>query len=188
MPSSGLLKALLDNRAALLRYLVLRGAAADEAEDILQDLSLKLSSEAVGPVAQPRAYVYQMANNHFLTQRRAQGRRIRREEDWVDAASGDDRERDERPSVEATLIVQEQLGILQRVMDHLPERTRTIFRRFRIDGVSQRLIAADISISVSAVEKQLARAYKAIASAKLRLDGDHLHPRRLSDESDRHDF
>jgi len=64
------------------------------------------------------------------------------------------------------------LAILQRVFDELPERTRTIFRRFRLDGEPQRQIAADLGISVSAIEKHLTRAYEAVAAAKLRLDGD----------------
>jgi RNA polymerase sigma-70 factor (ECF subfamily) len=68
----------------------------------------------------------------------------------------------------------------------LPERTRAIFRRFRLDGEPQRRIAEDIGISVSAVEKHLARAYEAIAAAKLRLDGVRRDPRHLSDERDRH--
>lgn len=188
MQPSGLLQAFLDARAALLRYLMLRGAAADEAEDILQEISVRLSSETIGPVAEPRAYLYRMATNQFLVHRRSQGRRIQREEDWVDAHSGEDREQDERPSAEAGLIARGQLAILQRVLDALPERTHMIFRRFRIDGEPQRRIADDLGISISAVEKHLTRAYEAIASAKLRLDGDHMPPRHLSCERGRHGF
>jgi DNA-directed RNA polymerase specialized sigma24 family protein len=70
-------------RPALLRFLIGRGAAPDEAEDILQDVQVKLLGEAPGPVAQPRAYLYKMTNNHFLVHRRTIGRRARREEDWV---------------------------------------------------------------------------------------------------------
>ncbi len=186
MQPSGLLQAFLDARTALLRYLMLRGAAADEAEDVLQEISVRLSSETIGPVAEPRAYLYRMATNQFLLHRRTQGRRLRREEDWVDAHSGENREQDERPSAETSLIARGQLAILQHVLDELPERTRMVFRRFRIDGEPQRRIADDLGISVSAVEKHLTRAYEAIASAKLRLDGDRMLPRHLSDERGRH--
>lgn len=182
MADGSLLRVFLTSRSALLRYLMLRGATADEAEDILQEVYLKLSADRIGPVLEPRAYLYRMTNNHFLGWRRASGRRMRREEDWVDAHSGDPREVDERPSVEAHLIAREQLAILQRVLDGLPERTRTIFRRFRIGGEPQRLIAADIGISVSAVEKHLTRAYEAISAAKLRLDVDRSDPRHLRNE------
>jgi RNA polymerase sigma factor (sigma-70 family) len=172
MSNSGLLGAFIECRPALLRYLTLRGATPEEAEDILQEVHLKLWAEKVGPVDQPRAYLYKMTNNLFLLHRRTAGRRARREEDWVIAHSGEQPEVDERPSAEAGLIAQEQLAILQRVLDALPERTRTIFRRFRLDGEPQRQIAAEIGVSVSAIEKHLTRAYEAIAAVKLRLDGD----------------
>jgi RNA polymerase sigma factor (sigma-70 family) len=172
MSNSGLLEAFIECRSALLRYLTLRGATADEAEDILQEVHLKLWSEKVGPVDQPRAYLYKMTNNHFLLHRRTADRRVRREEAWVATHGGERPEVDPRPSAEAGLIAHEQLAILQRVLDALPERTRTVFRRFRLDGEPQRQIAADLDISVSAIEKHLTRAYEAIAAAKFRIDGD----------------
>jgi RNA polymerase sigma factor (sigma-70 family) len=170
MSNSGLLGAFMECRPALLRYLTLRGARTDEAEDILQEVHLKLWAEKIGPVDQPRAYLYKMTNNHFLLHRRTVDRRARREEDWVQVHGGEQLEVDERPTTEAALIAREQLAILQRVLDALPERTRAIFRRYRIDGEPQRQIAADMGISSSAVEKHLTRAYQAIAAVKLRLD------------------
>jgi RNA polymerase sigma factor (sigma-70 family) len=172
MSNSGLLGAFIQCRPALLRYLTLRGATAEEAQDILQEVHLKLWAEKIGEVDQPRAYLYKMTTNHFLLHRRTADRRTRREEAWMVAQGGEQPEVVESPSIEAGLIVREQLAILQRVLDALPERTRTIFRRFRLDGEPQREIAADIGISVSAIEKHLTRAYEAIAAAKLRLDGD----------------
>jgi RNA polymerase sigma-70 factor (ECF subfamily) len=172
MSNSGLLGAFTEHRQALLRYLTLRGATPEEADDILQEVHVKLWSEKVSPVDQPRAYLYKMTHNHFLLHRRTANRRAQREGDWVVVHSADRPEVDERPSAEAGLIASEQLTILQRVLDALPERTNTIFRRFRLDGDSQRQIAADIGISVSAVEKHLTRAYEAIAAARLQLDGD----------------
>jgi RNA polymerase sigma-70 factor (ECF subfamily) len=188
LASGGLVGAFAAARPALLRYLTLRGATADEADDILQEVHLKLLVEKIGPVAEQRAYLYRMTNNHFLGLRRTAGRRARREEDWVEAHSGQEREVDEQPSAETHLIAREQLALLQRVLDGLPDRTRTIFRRFRIDGEPQRRIAEDIGISISAVEKHLARAYEAIAAAKFRLDGDGGNPRHLRIERGRHDI
>jgi RNA polymerase sigma factor (sigma-70 family) len=184
-PGGGLLGVFMQQRPALLRYLVLRGAAEDEGEDILQEVYLKLSTSRIGPVAEPRAYLYRMTNNQFLEHRRTVGRRARREEAWVDAHSGEMRERDEQPSAEDRLIAHEQLALLRRVLDGLPERTRTIFRRFRMEDEPQRQIAADLGISVSAVEKHLTRAYEAIVAARLRLDGDRRPSRRLKDKGGR---
>lgn len=179
MSKSGLLEAFMESRPALLRYLVLRGARADEADDILQEVYIKLFQDPVGPVSQPRAYLYRVVTNHFLLHRRTTERRGRREKAWVDVHSGEPREVDEEPSAETRLIAQQQVMILQSVLDTLPERTRTIFRRFRIEGEAQRQIAADLGISVSAVEKHLARSYEAISAAKLRLDEGTEVPRHL---------
>lgn len=186
MPESGLVGVFVTMRPALLRFLQSRGCSAADAEDIAQDMHMKLAGEPLGPVAEPRAYLYRMATNKLLLLRRTAGRRMRREEDWDDVHGGGDGERDERSSIEAQLIAREQLAILQRVLDGLPERTRTIFRRFRIDGEAQRGIAQDLGISVSAVEKHLARAYAEIASAQLRLDGEKALPRYLSAEGTDH--
>lgn len=178
MPENGLLSYFLETRPALLRYLATRGASPHEAEDILQDVSVRLASEPTGPVAQPRAYLYKMANNHFLLHRRTDGRRVRREEDWVGTQLGDPPEVDQQPSAESRLVAREQLAIFQAVLDSLPDRTRSIFRRFRLEGEPQREIAAELGISVSAVEKHVARAYEKILSAKLKLDvamGDPRH-------------
>lgn len=186
MTEGGLVQLFGDLRPALARFLLSRGAERDEAEDILQDVHLKLLAEKLGPVAQPRAYLYSMANNHFLMHRRAAGRRSRREEDWVGVHGGDAGEVDDRPSIETELIAREQLATLQRVLDDMPERSRVIFRRFRIEGEPQRQIAEGLGISVSAVEKHLARAYEAIASARLRWNEDRLDRRHLTGERNRH--
>lgn len=186
MRNGELLQIFADMREALMRFLLLRGASSADAEDILQEVYLKLLAESLGPIAEPRAYLYKTTNNHFLGFRRSAGRRARREEDWVEVHGGGDGELDERPSIETELIAREQLAILQRVLDGLPERTRMIFRRFRIDGEPHRRIAADLEISVSAVEKHLAKAYAAISRAKLRLNGESLPTRRLSVEGRRH--
>src|SRR3546814_5487921 len=54
---NGLLQTFAEARAALSRFLVTRGATPDEADEILQELHLKLLTENMGPVAQPRAYL-----------------------------------------------------------------------------------------------------------------------------------
>lgn len=188
MPAhDGLLQTFAAARPALLRFLVTRGAAPDDAEEILQELYLKLLTETIGPVAQPRAYLYRMASNHFAGARRSAGRRVRREEEWTELRGGSDGAVDEAPSVEAALIAREQLAILQRVLDGLPERTRQIFRRFRVELEPQRRIAEDLGISVSAVEKHLSRAYAEIAAAKRLLDEDAIERRHLNDEGSRYD-
>ncbi|ALJ13999.1 RNA polymerase sigma factor [Sphingopyxis macrogoltabida] len=179
MSSSGLIQTFMQIRPALHRFLVVRGASTAEAEDMLQEISLRLSTANIGPVAEVRAYLYKMASNQFQLHRRTEQRRARREEDWVDANSAGERDIDPAASAEVRLIQREELAILQTALSKLPERTRWIFMQFRVEGLPQKQIANALEISVSAVEKHLTRAYGEIAATKLLLDGDHDLPRHL---------
>lgn len=179
MSSGGLLQIFIETRPALLRFLTLRGAAPSAAEDILQDMSLRISAGGIGPVMEPRAYLYKMAANHFQLQRRSDGRRAQREEDWAETRGGEDASIDPEPSAESRILHREHLEILDAALARLPERTRTIFLRFRLERDAQKRIAADLGISVSAVEKHLARAYEEIAATRLFLDGEKPLPRYL---------
>lgn len=175
----------MESRPALLRFMQLRGASADEAEDLVQDLYVKLGSLTVGPIAEPRAYLYRMADNLMLDRRRTAIRRARREEQWsqVEANSL------AAPGAAATaaddaLIAQQRLHIVESALASLPERTADIFRRFRIEGERQKQIAAELGISVSAVEKHLQRAYEVVLAIKAQTDEEFSAPRRLGGESE----
>ena len=74
----GLEAVFLANRDKLLRFLVARGAG-DDAEDLLQDMWMKLEAKDLGPVSDPLPYLYRMANNLMLDRYRSSSRRERRE-------------------------------------------------------------------------------------------------------------
>jgi RNA polymerase sigma factor (sigma-70 family) len=175
----GLLRAaLVEHRAALLRYLIARRVAPDEAEDIMQDLVVKLAGHASGPVAEPRAYLYRMAENLLLDRIRSEGRRRGREQAWVAAQAGATLDADDRPSPEQALIARERLALVSAALAALPERSLFVFRRYRLDGTPQREIAAELGISLSAVEKHLQKAYHVVVEAQARLDADTPDPQR----------
>jgi RNA polymerase sigma-70 factor (ECF subfamily) len=176
---NGLLRAaLIEHRAALLRYFAARRVPAEEVEDVLQELVVKLESHASGPIAEPRAYLYRMAENLLLDRIRSEGRRRGREQAWVAAQAGAALDRDDRPSPERALIARERLALVSAALAALPERTLYVFRRYRIDGVPQREIADEIGISLSAVEKHLQRAYRTVVETQKRLDADVAAPQR----------
>ena len=54
----------------------------------------------------------------------------------------------------------------------LGERVDRVFRRYRLEGVGQAAIAAELGISLSSVEKDLQKAYRALAELKVRLDAE----------------
>lgn len=179
--SGGLLRvALLEHRAALLRYFIARRVPPDEAEDVMQDLVVKLQTHVSGPVAEPRAYLYRMAENLLLDRIRSEGRRRGREQAWVAARAGATLDADDRPSAEQALIARERLALVSEALAALPERTLFVFRRYRIDGIPQRQIAAELGISLSAVEKHLQKAYQVVVETRMRLDADTHGPQRPS--------
>ena len=167
---TGLEAILLANREPLVRFLRARGAA--DPEDLVQELWIKASAGAAGPIADPLAYLYRVANNLMLDKARARSRRQRREQDWTDAEGGVSAETSPVASQERVLLAREQLRAAEAVLLQLGDRTDLIFRRYRLDGVSQAQIAAELGISLSAVEKHLQRAYRALAESRRRSDAD----------------
>lgn len=187
MTTAGLKSAFLSSRPALLRFLRARLRDQAAAEDLLQELWIKLESTPTGPVAQPESYLFRMANNLVLDMRRAESRRMRRDEAWTDSQSGVDRERDDRPSAETILLARERLAAMTLVLDALPERTARAFRMCRIQGLKQKEIAAHLGISVSAVEKHLQRAYAAVLTGQRQFDVESPPLRRPPHEKDPND-
>lgn len=166
--TAGLKAIFLSERPMLLRLLTARLRDPDLVEDVLQELWLKLDVAASGPIADPAAYLYRMANNLAFDKRRSDMRRSAREGVWLSVQS----EENDEPDAERVLIAREKLQELQGAIAALPERTSHIFRRYRLDGVPRRDIAFEEGISVSAVEKHLKRAYQAIQKIKSDLGVD----------------
>lgn len=166
------------SRDKLLRFFTLRLGNAQDAEDCLQDLWLKLVALNTGPVSDPVSYLFRMADNLAIDRRRSTQRRIHRDDAWQVARQGYPPDADDQPSVERQLIGRERLARMERVLGELPERTSIIFRRFRIDGIPQKEIAREFGITVSAIEKHLQKASRAVLDAQDALDEDSQCPQR----------
>ena len=177
-PHSGLQQVYFQSRPLLTRLVRARGLTPDEAEEVLQELYLKLENTISAPIADPVAYLCRMASNLVIDQRRAAQRRAQRHEDWSSTHYAIDRERDETPSAEAQLIARERLDRVEAALAALPARTVQVFKQFRLEGMPQREIAQVQGISLSAVEKHLQRAYRVILAVQTALDADLLQPER----------
>jgi RNA polymerase sigma factor (sigma-70 family) len=167
---SGLEQVYLVHRPALLRFLRARGAG-DDAEDLLQEMWIKASTGVSGPIRDPVPYLYRAANNLMLDRRRAGLRQTKRDSAWTGAEPGIE-PADDRPGAEQEAIARDELAAAEALLAGLGERTDGIFRRFRLKGHSQREIAADLGISLSAVEKHLQKAYRALIDFRRRRDAD----------------
>lgn len=165
--TNGLESVFLNNRTLLLRFLRARGGG-DAAEDLLQDLWLRASTAETGPIAEPLSYLYRTANNLMLDRHRSSVRGQRRDQHWIEAAGATVPGVSDEPSAERTLIARQKLAEAEAALAALGDRAASVFRRYRIEGVSQRDIAAELGISLSAVEKDLQKAYRAMIDLRRR--------------------
>jgi len=168
MTESGLKAVLLANREKLLRFLSSHGAG-DAAEDLLQELWIRVSTAAQGPVAQPLSYLYRAANNLMLDRYRSLQQAAKRDADWVSVATSGTGEAEE-PSAERPLIAREHLRLAEETLEGLGPRAAAVFRRHRIDGIAQKVIARELNVSLSTVEADLRTAYRAMLDLRRRLD------------------
>lgn len=159
----------LEHRERLLRFLRARGAG-DQAEDVLHDVWQRIVNAPDGPVEEPLSYLFRAAENAMRDRHRASLARTHRETNW--AASGNAPE--PPPGGERVLIARQRLAVVNAALDALSPspRVATIFRRFRLEGAGQAEIARDLGVSLSTVEKDLQKAYRALAEIQERFDAE----------------
>jgi RNA polymerase sigma-70 factor (ECF subfamily) len=163
MNQTGLEAVFLANRDKLLGFLRAHGAG-EAAEDLLQELWIKLHGAKTGPIASPLSYLYRAANNLMLDRYRAERQATQRDKDWSETAEDAD------PGSERALIARQQVELAAKALESVGDRAGAIFRRHRIDGIAQRVIAAEMGISLSTVESDLRRAYAALIAVKRTID------------------
>ena len=161
--AQGIEGVLLANRSRIVRFLEVRGAG-DAAEDLFQDLWMRLTDRPMGPVADPLPYVMRAANNLMLDRYRSARQSALRDQAWGEAAASD------APSAEAALISREQLALVEAAIAGTGERPACIFRRFRVDGANQRDIASEMGVSLSTVEADLRKVYATLAALRRQFD------------------
>lgn len=154
---------LLSQRSRILHFLRLRGAG-DAAEDVYQELWMRLSHRAMDQIADPASYVMRAANNLMLDRFRSNRQRELRDAAWSDLSASTE------ASAENRVIARQQLQRINAAINSIGSRPAHIFRRFRLDGVHQKDIAAELGISISTVEADLRKIYAAIAATRRQFD------------------
>ncbi|WP_343525886.1 RNA polymerase sigma factor [Sphingomonas sp.] len=166
MTPTGIEAVFLANREKLVRFLAARGAG-DAAEDLVQDLWLKLSTRMDGPIANPLAYLYRAADMLMIDRYRSQRQSERRERDWAEGQ--DDAGGAEAPAAERIVVARQTAERIAGTLAELGERPALVFRRVRVDGAPQKQVAAELGISLSTVESDLRMAAHALAALKERI-------------------
>lgn len=154
--ASGLEAIFAEMRPALVRRAAAMGAAGD-AEDVVQDVWLKLRA-VDAPVASPHAYLLRMVYTAVLDRRRGARRAAARDAAWSTPANLPD-DGIEPADAERRLIAIQTLQAVESRLTALGDPAAAIFRRHRIDGVTQRKLTEEFGMGLSTIEKHLRRAY-----------------------------
>jgi RNA polymerase sigma factor (sigma-70 family) len=152
-------------RPDLRAFLAARCGDPGEADDLLQELWLKVAHLPSAPIANGRAYLFRVANNLVLDRVRARHRAMRRDRAWLDEgtsatlAATEDRP-DPAPQADDVLMRQQEAALVRRAIAELPPAARRALELHRIEGRGQAEVAQMMGISRSGVEKNLANAMR----------------------------
>lgn len=163
--STGLQAVFAEMRPALIRRAIAMGEGGD-AEDVVQDVWLN-ALKVRGPIASPHAYLLRMVYTAVLDRRRGARRAAARDGAWLSPANLAE-DAVHPADAERRLIAIQTLHKVEARLIELGDPAAAIFRRHRIDGVSQKQLAGEFGMGLSTVEKHLRRAYAVL----LDLQGD----------------
>ena len=169
MQHQGLQLVFEQNREQLLRYLRAHGAG-DAAEDLLQELWLKVGAGPTGPIASPRCYLYRAATNLMIDHRRSRAQQQRRDVEWSGLTDRLPTSAANDPGPERELSGRMLLERVQKELQKASPRALSIFRQHRIDGLTQREIAASMGLSASTIESDLRTVYRLLDDFRSELD------------------
>lgn len=165
---SDLVAAYLAAAGDLKRLFALRLRSAAAAEDLIQDLYVKVAAwPPDADIGNPDALLYRMATNLMLDRIRAERRTTARDAAWVDAnATRAGAEFvDEQASAERIVAGRQRAEQLGAAIQALPPQTRQAFVLHKLDGLTHAEAARRLGVSQKTVEKQVSAALRKLAAA-----------------------
>ena len=154
--AEGLQAHFAEHSGSMRRMIAARLGSQDDADDLLQELWIRLADVHSGPVANPKAYLHKMALNLANDLVRERVRRRKRESSWSDhmIAEADTVAIDPSPSPERQLSDRMELAAMLATIRSLPDKAQLVFRRHRIDGLSHGEVARELgALTVGVVTK-----------------------------------
>jgi RNA polymerase sigma factor (sigma-70 family) len=153
---STILRAFLQHQAAIKRVLA-RYVPLEDRNDILQEAFLKaFAADMTTPVRDSKAFLFRVAKNLAISE---MTKKSRSETDYLeDFSSSDVLEDDQSGSAEAHIDGKRKLFVLAQALAQLPGECQRVFLMRKVEGLRVKQIATRLNVSVSTVEKRLARA------------------------------
>jgi RNA polymerase sigma-70 factor (ECF subfamily) len=152
-----------EHNRALIGFLVARLRSLQDAKEVAQEAYVRLLQ-----MGQPdsqvlaRAYLFRVAGNLAIDRLRRRATRDRITEELSAEEAGG------FGLPERQLLVNEELLLLSRCLQELPDKVRTAFLMYRLEGLSQNEIAARLKVTDRMVRKYITQA---LLHCRLRLDG-----------------
>ena len=147
-------KELFNNHAQELRnYLYFKCRDLAQAQDLMQESFLRLWQNRKNvQVEKALPYLYTVGNRLFLDQKR--------HEKVVQKFFQQQQVSVEREDPQYLVELEEFRARLEKILDGMPEKWRTVFLMNRIEKITYREIAERLGLSVKAVEKRMHNALK----------------------------
>jgi RNA polymerase sigma factor (sigma-70 family) len=156
-----LVAAYMARRDDLTRFFAARLRSMTAAEDLVQDLYLRVASlELDAPVENPSAYMYRLASNLMLDRLRSDRRSVARDASWLQGSRtevGGESVVDS-PSAEQSVYARQRLALVAEAIADLPPKTRKAFELHKLKGMTQEETAQELGVSRKTVEKQISTA------------------------------
>lgn len=160
--ASDLTRVYLEKRESLLHYFTMRLNSRAAAEDLVQEMYVRLATADVGPIEHPVAFLYRLGTNLMLDRARQRRRAETRDDAWQDIRhvriGGEDI--DNHPPADQVVADRQRLAKLLAALEDLPPQRRTAFRLHKLEGLSHAATAKAMGISLSAVEKHMSAALR----------------------------
>ncbi len=160
---AGLLSVYMAKRDDLIRYFAARLRSREAAEDLIQDLFVRLNAlETEEIIDNPSGYLFRLANNMMLDRLRSAQRSGARDEAWRQTRSEDigGFEVADEASPEQATVARQRLNRTLEAINSLPPRMRRAFELHRLEGMTQEQTAQALGVSRKTVEKQISSALK----------------------------
>ena len=163
---SELVRTFFQKRENLLLFLAARTRDMATAEDLVQDLYLKISTlGSDADVRAPSALLYRMASNLMVDHVRSRQRASRRDGDWRREAVGPDTPHEAAGGAAAdeVVIAKERVRQLTAAVTELPPQMQRAFRLHKLEGRSQAETAQVMGVSVKMIEQHIQAAIARLA-------------------------
>jgi RNA polymerase sigma-70 factor (ECF subfamily) len=163
---SPLIRAFFERRENLVLFLAARTRDMAAAEDLVQDLYLKIAGlDPKAEVRAPEALLYRMAANLMVDHMRSAQRSRRRSAEWRTETrtvlNGQEVARE--AAADEVVMSKERVRRLAAAVAGLPPQMGRAFRLHKLEGMSQAQTAQAMGISVKMVEAHVAGAIRQLA-------------------------